>query len=124
MLREGVGLCFGKAHLLTALLRAQGVPAGLCYQRLTDDGHAFDLHGLVAVHLSGACHRQDPCGNKPGVDAQFSPDSEQLAWPVRPELGERDYPHVLAWPAPRVISALQAADDMLALCGGGLPSEL
>jgi transglutaminase-like putative cysteine protease len=29
VLREGVGLCFSKAHLLTALLRAGGVPAGL-----------------------------------------------------------------------------------------------
>jgi len=29
-LREGVGLCFAKAHLLTALLRTEGIPTGLC----------------------------------------------------------------------------------------------
>jgi transglutaminase-like putative cysteine protease len=34
-LREGVGLCFAKAHLLAALLRTEGIPTGLCYQRLT-----------------------------------------------------------------------------------------
>jgi transglutaminase-like putative cysteine protease len=63
-LREGVGLCFAKAHLLTALLRAERIPAGLCYQRLTDDGSTFTVHGLVAVHLQGNWHRQDPRGNK------------------------------------------------------------
>ena len=28
--------------------------------------------------------------NKEGVDAQFSPDKEQLAFPIRPEMGEKD----------------------------------
>jgi transglutaminase-like putative cysteine protease len=37
-LQHGVGLCYAKAHLLTALLRAEGIPAGLCYQSLTEDG--------------------------------------------------------------------------------------
>lgn len=29
------GYCYAKSHLLAALLRANGIPAGLCYQRLT-----------------------------------------------------------------------------------------
>jgi transglutaminase-like putative cysteine protease len=123
-LREGVGLCFSKAHLLTAVLRAQGVPAGLCYQRLTDDGGRFDLHGLVAVHVDGVWHRQDPRGNKPGVDAQFSLDGERLAWQVRPELGERDDARVFARPSPAVVAALAGATDVLDLCDGGLPSDV
>lgn len=123
-LHEGVGLCFSKAHLLTAVLRSQGVPAGLCYQRLTDDGTHFDLHGLVAVHLHGDWHRQDPRGNKPGVDAQFSLGHERLAWPVRPELGECDYAEVLVNPHPSVVTAFTRATDMLDLCDGGLPSGL
>lgn len=122
VLREGVGLCFGKAHLLTALLRCEGVPAGLCYQRLTEDGRHHQLHGLVAVHLEGSWHRQDPRGNKPGVDAQFSLSGERLAWPVRPELGERDYPEVLARPSEAVIACLRTATTALALCDAGLPS--
>ncbi len=123
-LNEGVGLCFSKAHLLAGVLRSQGVPAGLCYQRLTDDGSRFDLHGLVAVFLDGAWHRQDPRGNKPGVDAQFSLDEERLAWPVRPELGERDYAQVFVHPHPSVVAALTSATDMLDLCNGGLPSSI
>ena len=35
VLREGVGICWGKANLLAALLRANGIPSGICYQRLT-----------------------------------------------------------------------------------------
>jgi transglutaminase-like putative cysteine protease len=121
-LREGVGLCFSKAHLLTALLRARGIPAGLCYQRLTDDGSAFALHGLVAVHLDGTWHRQDPRGNRAGVDAQFSVGAEKLAWSVRPALGERDYPELFVRPHPLVVTALTEATDMLDLCRSGEPS--
>jgi transglutaminase-like putative cysteine protease len=123
-LREGVGLCFAKAHLLTALLRTEGIPTGLCYQRLTDDGSTFNVHGLVAVHLQGSWHRQDPRGNKPGVDAQFSLTTEQLAWHVATELGEHDYPQLLVSPHPDVVRALRGATDALALCREGLPSHL
>jgi transglutaminase-like putative cysteine protease len=123
-LREGVGLCFAKAHLLAALLRVEGIPTGLCYQRLADDGSSFTVHGLVAVHLQGAWHRQDPRGNKPGVDTQFSLVTERLAWPVRTELGEQDYPQLLVSPHPEVVRALRGATDVLALCRGGLPSRL
>lgn len=123
-LHEGVGLCFSKAHLYAAVLRAERIPAGLCYQRLTDDGTRFELHGLVGVYLDGSWHRQDPRGNKPGVDAQFSLDGERLAWPVRQAIGERDYPQVFTEPHPSVVAALSTATDMLDLCCGGLPSGL
>jgi transglutaminase-like putative cysteine protease len=123
-LREGVGLCYAKAHLLAALLRAQQIPAGLCYQRLVDDDGRHEVHGLVAAYLKGAWRRQDPRGNKPGVDAQFSLGPERLAWPVRPELGERDYPEVFVRPHPAVVAALRGASDVLELCGGGLPEDL
>lgn len=74
-LSERVGLCYAKSHLLAAVLRAQGVPTGLCYQRLADDAtNRAVVHGLVAVHLNNSWHRQDPRGNKPGVDAQFGTD--------------------------------------------------
>src|SRR5690606_9256386 len=100
-LANGVGLCFAKAHLLAALLRVRGIRTGLCYQRLTDDGTSFVVHGLVAVHLDGAWHRQDPRGNKPGSDAQFSLGDERLAWPVPPALGRRGDPEVRAAARPR-----------------------
>jgi transglutaminase-like putative cysteine protease len=31
---HGHGICFAKSHLLAAVLRACGIPAALCYQRL------------------------------------------------------------------------------------------
>lgn len=93
VLRERVGLCYAKAHLLAALLRSQGVPTALCYQSLADEATGgIVLHGLVAVHLDGAWHRQDPRGNKPGVDAQFSLDDERLAFPIDPNAGDIDHP--------------------------------
>jgi transglutaminase-like putative cysteine protease len=122
-LREGVGLCFAKAHLLTALLRAGGIPTGLCYQRLVDEG-SFCVHGLVAVHLEGAWHRQDPRGNKPGVDAQFDLNHERLALPVDIKRGEVDYPWILTTVHPTVLASLRGADDALVLCDGGLPAQL
>ena len=123
-LRAGVGLCFAKAHLLAALLRSEGIPTALCYQRLSDDGSSYYVHGLVAIHLQGSWHRQDPRGNKPGVDAQFSLTTEQLAWAVATELGEHDYPQLLVNPHPDVVRALRGATDALALCREGLPSHL
>jgi hypothetical protein len=81
--------------------------------------------GLSAVNpLQGSWHRQDPRGNKPGVDAQFSLTTEQLAWPVATELGEHDYPQLLVSPYPDVVESLRGATDALALCPGGLPSQL
>lgn len=37
VLAEGTGWCFAKSHLLAALLRANNIPTGLCYQRLCRD---------------------------------------------------------------------------------------
>jgi transglutaminase-like putative cysteine protease len=82
--------------LLVALLRANNIPAGLCYQRLTVEGEVppYCLHGLAAVHLDayGWC-RIDPRGNKPGVDAQFTPPIEKLAFPIVVN-GEMDLPEI------------------------------
>src|SRR5216683_783179 len=38
------GICYAKSHLAAALLRAAGIPSGICYQRLTllkDDSAGF-----------------------------------------------------------------------------------
>ncbi|SEG89956.1 Transglutaminase-like superfamily protein [Actinacidiphila yanglinensis] len=108
------GICHAKSHALVALLRAEGIPAGLCYQRLTeDDGSDPVVHGLVALLLPGTSRwaRQDARGNKPGVDARFSLDEERLAFPVRPELGERDYPTLYAAPPASVLDVLRGSAD-------------
>ncbi|WP_326764085.1 transglutaminase [Streptomyces sp. NBC_01591] len=108
------GICHAKSHALAALLRAAGIPTALCYQALADDnGEPDPVHGLIAIRLPGRdrWYRQDPRGNKPGVDAQFSLDEERLAWPVRPEAGEVDYPLLYAAPHPAVLRGLRSAGD-------------
>jgi transglutaminase-like putative cysteine protease len=126
VLRERTGLCYAKSHAYVALLRAAGIQAGLCYQRLARDeaGSAHALHGLTAVCLDGSWFRLDPRGNRPGVQAEFSLTAERLAYVVRPELGEIDYPEVYAGPHPAVLEALQRHQDCLELCDGHLPTEL
>lgn len=111
VLEQGTGICYAKAHALAALLRAEDIPTALCYQLLTGDGGGRVVHGLVAVRFNGAWHRQDPRGNKPGVDAQFSLDGERLAFPVDPKSSEVDHPVLYAEPHPVVLSALKAAQD-------------
>ncbi|MET7475198.1 transglutaminase domain-containing protein [Streptomyces sp. NPDC005648] len=112
VLGRGTGICHAKAHALAALLRAEDIPTALCYQRLAhDDGGGHAVHGLVAVRFNGAWHRQDPRGNKPGVNAQFSLDGERLAWIPDRESGERDYPALYAKPHPAVLDALKSAPD-------------
>ncbi|MFF9038705.1 transglutaminase domain-containing protein [Streptomyces sp. NPDC014892] len=112
VLEQRTGICYAKAHALAALLRAEDIPTALCYQRLAhDDGDGHAVHGLVAVRFNGAWHRQDPRGNKPGVDARFSLTGERLAWVPDPALGEVDYPTLHAAPHPAVLGALRAAPD-------------
>ncbi|MEV0898888.1 transglutaminase family protein [Actinoplanes sp. NPDC049802] len=111
-----VGLCYAKSHLLAAVSRAGGIPTGLCYQQFAGESGPV-LHGLVAVHLDGRWHRQDPRGNRPGIDARFRLDTEQLAFPV----AERDFPEVHVSASPAVVAALRGAGDVLELCRTGLP---
>ena len=109
-LKHRVGFCYAKSHLLAALLRARGIPAALCYQRLAHDDAASGhfLHGLVAIHLKKhGWYRVDPRGNKPGIHSGFTPPVESLPYtprhPGEMDLPER-YPDALAC----VVSTLRA----------------
>lgn len=110
VLRHGTGFCYAKSHLLAALLRANGLPAGLCYQRLSigEQGAPYCLHGLNAVYLDGyGWYRIDARGNKPGINAAFTPPVEALAFAVRPPT-EHDFPQILPNPLPCVVETLEA----------------
>lgn len=118
VLRYKTGYCYAKSHLLAALLRANKIPAGFCYQRLSidDQGAPYSLHGFNAIHLPEiGWYRVDARGNKEGVDAQFSPPQEQLAFKIQfPE--EADFHAILSEPLQIIVEALQAQtiwDDML-----------
>jgi len=114
VLRHGTGYCYAKSHLLAALLRANGIPAGLCYQRLSmgGSGPPYSLHGLNAVWLDGhGWYRVDARGNKPGVTAEFCPPREQLAYPLL-DPHEVDLPEIWAEPLPVVVTALTRHDSV------------
>ena len=115
VLFHGTGYCYAKSHLLAALLRANEIPAGLCYQRLTisNDEPPFCLHGLNAVYLKQhGWYRIDARGNKEGVDAQFIPPLEQLAFPILSE-GEADFPEIWSEPLTAVVGVLKRYSDFL-----------
>ena len=95
VLEEGHGICFAKSHLLAALLRCKSIPTGFCYQKLILDDETAPIliyHGLNGVYIKEykMWIRLDARGNKEGVNAQFSLESEQLAFPIRAEKGEED----------------------------------
>jgi len=103
------GYCYAKSHLLAALLRANGLPAGLCYQRLSvgDEGSPYCLHGLNTVYLKNhGWYRIDARGNKAAVDAQFTPPQEQLAFRLNDSC-EADLPEIWAEPLPVVVEVLE-----------------
>ncbi|MFI0354131.1 transglutaminase family protein [Actinomadura sp. 9N407] len=126
VLRERTGLCYAKSHAFVALLRAGGIQAGFCYQRLLlgdDPADGFVLHGFAAALIDDRWVRLDPRGNKPGIDVRFSVDEDGLAYEARRDLGEVDYPTVYADPHPAVLDVLKANDDCVRMCEtGGLPS--
>jgi transglutaminase-like putative cysteine protease len=112
VVRLGHGICFAKAHLLAAVLRANRIPAALCYQKLARDDQGPGgtcLHGLNAVWLNGRWRRLDPRGNKPATAAPFDPDCERPAYQIDPARSERDYRDVIAEPLACVLTALRGS---------------
>jgi len=126
-LRYREGICYPKSHLLAALLRGYGIPTAICYQRLTlldDDSKGHAVHALNAVHLDGTWHRIDARGNKPGVNAEFDLERERLAFPIRSEYDEIDYPQLYADPHPAIVDTLLSNDDAIEMYLKGLPDRL
>ena len=99
-------------------MRANGIPSGLCYQRLSIDEicHTFCLHGLNAVFLPKiGWYRIDSRGNRKDINAQFDPPVEHLAYTVKLK-GEADLPEI--WPEPlslivKTLSKYHKYEDVL-----------
>lgn len=116
VLRHGTGICFAKSHLLAALLRAVGIPAGFCYQVLRLDppvNNELTLHGFNGVYLASLNKwiRLDARGNIGSIDAQFSVEKEQLAFDMDPAAGEFIYDTIFAAPVPSVVDKLRKYDS-------------
>lgn len=120
VLQAGGSICWGKANLLAALLRANGIPSGISYQVLTkgetpDSGYMVHALNTVYVDDEAGWVRVDARGNKEGVDAQFSLDGERLAFAVRPECGERDFKDNHADADPDLMRLIVESHDILAV---------
>ncbi|BCS54348.1 transglutaminase family protein [Geobacter sp. SVR] len=117
VLRHGTGICFAKSHLLAALLRAAGIPAGFCYQVLRKDPPTDNspvLHGFNAIYLAELDRwiRVDARGNTGGIDAQFSLAKERLAFAMDPAADEFIYEAIFAAPVGSVVERLQMYDTL------------
>ena len=75
----------------------------------------YALHGYTTVWLPAhGWYRCDARGNVGGVDAQFIPPAQRLAFATAGR-GEVDYGLNLAQPLPSVVRALQQSADCEAL---------
>ena len=112
------GFSFSKSHLLAALLRANYIPAGLCYQRIRSphSESGFTLHSFNAVFLPKVgWYRIDARGNNDFINARFNPPKEQLAYTTSHE-GEADLPKIWTDPLFMVVDVLKnraSAEDLL-----------
>lgn len=129
VLREKVGICWAKSNLFAALLRANNIPAGICYQRLTlgdtpDTGYC--IHALNAVYIKSINKwiRLDARGNKNGINAEFSLDRECLAFPIRAEYDEIDYKILYAEPLQMTMDILENSTDAIYMCLHLLPERI
>lgn len=128
VLEAGHGICFAKSHLLAAILRCKSIPTGFCYQKLILDDETAPIliyHGLNGVYIK-ECEkwiRLDARGNRKGVDAQFSIDTEKLAFLVRPKMGEVDSFIVYPDPDIKIIEKLRKNKTRTELFDS-LPTEL
>jgi transglutaminase-like putative cysteine protease len=119
VLAHRTGLCYAKSHLLAAMLRCAGIPAGFCYQvfRRQPPYEGLALHGLNGLYIPSLSRwiRVDARGNTGAIDAQFSLTREQLAFPVDPQQGEWLYETIYTAPVPGVVAILQRFTSLQAL---------
>lgn len=102
VLQKKTALCYGKANLLCALLRACNIPAGIGYQYLrlddNDPESPLILHALNFVYLNaaGGWIRIDARGNREDLKSDMYLDHEELPFKVNPSIGECDVPFIYA----------------------------
>ena len=118
VLKNKTGICWTKSCLLAALLRGNGIPAGISYQKLTrgdDDGDGYIIHALNTVYVPELQKwiRLDARGNKSTVHAEFSLEEEKLAFPIRTQYAEIDYRDNNSDLDERLVKILNEADAVM-----------
>ena len=128
VLVERTGLCYAKSHLLAALLRVAGFPAGFCYARLAGDGDTkrSTLHGFNAVYWAAteSWIFLDARGNRPGLETECRFEAPwSLPWAPDSSAGEAFLPLIYKRPGKRIIDLLERAPDLATVCRN-LPDTL
>ena len=121
VLSEHEGTCYGKANLLAALLRKNGIPTGFAYQyRRDSETGRLVLHALNAVYLEslGGWLRLDASCDTPSAGPSplmtsladmATADHEAYVCPIQPELGEDNLPIIYAQPDPQLETLVKQA---------------
>ena len=126
VLDKGHGICFAKAHLLAALMRASGIPAGFCYQILyVEDFERLIAHGFNAVYIQelNKWVRIDACTQVDVNDWGFDPFKDSTVNSIREDIGECDDFTIYHVPSKKILKALTVADTVEELMHL-IPSEI
>lgn len=128
--------CFGGAEsrswdllyqgtFIGGIAALQGYPSRFLLSKANFTAPVLIYHGLNGVYLSDYKKwiRLDARGNKTGVRAEFSTQKEQLAFTVRPELGEADGFIIYPDPDIKIVENLRKSKTRTALWQN-LPTEL
>lgn len=127
VLLMGTGVCYAKTMLLAALLRAQKIRTGFCYQILRKGPETGDtlVHALNAIYFPGQNRwlRVDSRGNTGTYNAQFDINKEQLIFPEHSPESVLIYETIFTDPAAAIIQTLEAYEDCNEMIQN-LPKEL
>jgi len=109
------GICHAKANLLAALLRAQSIPVGFCFQHLTlfdDDSGGYCVHCFNAIFVDDKWIKVDARGNTNGRNAQFSLTEPQLAFVNRSNYDEFFWEGIYSKPHADTMLMLENANSL------------
>ena len=109
------GICHAKANLLAALLRAQNIPVGFCFQHLTlsgDDSLGYCVHCYNSIFIDNKWVKVDARGNTNGVNAQFSLFEPQLAFQNRCNYDEYFWKGIYSKPHSDTMLMLEKANTL------------
>lgn len=115
VLENKTGICHAKANLFAALLRAEGIKVGFCFQHITlaeDDSLGYCVHCYNAIYVQGKWIKVDVGGNTKRGKAQFSLTNPMLAYSNRPQYDEYFWPGIYANPHMDTMAMLEKSKSI------------
>lgn len=115
VLAHTTGICHAKSNLLAALLRAENIPAGFCFQHITlanDDSLGYCVHCYNAIFVDNHWIKVDARGNTNGKNAQFSLETPVLAFQNRKDYDEYFWKGIYAKPHADTMKMLEKAKSL------------